>query len=634
MIKKHITGRIPAALLGLLIIAITACNGPVGQSGGKEAETMEKITVTGGALPVYKFTLPDGAGFRDYSYITGQFLIDGENYSKTARVRAYGNYSSGLFSQTENFMFLDFSGGENDKNGPYLVSNVFGQNVPIDMICDGAGPNTWFTLNFPLEGKRHQNFNPANFPPDDAGGDFYFALGPGTGSADSSLSYYVKEVALVSADGTRKVSADGSGFHKPAFAGYMTALEELRREQANAVEEKKAPVEKGGPVKITVDTANKRQWISGFGGMSNAWNSPVMNENDITAMYGENGLGYNIFRIIIYHDPARWGELLAVTKKAQSYGAIILASPWTPPPELKSNGSYIGGYLLPEHYAEYAAHLSSFVRYMADNGVKIDIISLQNEPDIKVSYDSCDWTPEQMLEFVRDYGREIGDVQIMPGESFQFMRNFTDPLLNDPAAVEKFDIIGGHIYGGGIAAYPLAEEKNKEIWMTEHLMNTHGNYSYDSTWRAAMSVAKEIHECMSAGFNAYIWWYLKRFYSMVGDGENGTVESQILRRGYVMSHYAKYAAGRQRVEAHSKGNPNVLISAYESNGGISMVLVNMGSKPSKATIQLPSKIARASAVESVENSFMQPKSVTVGFGKKTARLTLAPQSIVSIRFED
>lgn len=32
-----------------------------------------------------------------------------------------------------------------------------------------------------------------------------------------------------------------------------------------------------------------------------------------------------------------------------------------------------------------------------------------------------------------------------------------------------FHIICGHIYGGGLAAYPLAEQKGKEIWMTEHL---------------------------------------------------------------------------------------------------------------------------------------------------------------------
>jgi O-glycosyl hydrolase len=392
--------------------------------------------------------------------------------------------------------------------------------------------------------------------------------------------------------------------------------------------------EKAPSAAITVDTTVRYQQVRGFGGMSNAWNSPVITENDVTTMYGEDGLGYNIFRIIIYHEPARWGELLAVAKKAQSYGATIVASPWTPPIQLKSVKSHIGGYLLPGHYADYAAHLRSFVRYMADNGVKIDAISFQNEPDIQVSYDSCDWTSRQMLEFVKSYGREIGDVKIIPGESFQFRRNFTDPMLNDPDALKNFDIIGGHIYGGGLMAYPLAAQKGKEVWMTEHLLNTQGNFPNDLTWQSAMIVAKEIHDCMTANFNVYLWWYLKRFYSMIGDGEYGAVEGRILRRGYVMSHYAQYATGKQRVEARVDGNRNVYASAYDGGSGLTLVIVNMGIGSSDATIQLPANITKASAVESVESGAMRTKPVRLDFSEKTtARLMLAPQSIVSVQFE-
>ena len=41
---------------------------------------------------------------------------------------------------------------------------------------------------------------------------------------------------------------------------------------------------------------------------------------------------------------------------------------------------------------------------MSGQGVTIDVVSVQNEPDIQVSYDSCDWTANQLLNFVRDYG--------------------------------------------------------------------------------------------------------------------------------------------------------------------------------------------------------------------------------------
>jgi len=627
MMYKRVFQGLLSALIFFMMFTSAACRP---NAAGNEG--LEKITVSGGALPVYKFTLPEGASFRDYTGISAQFLVDGENYGKSARLRAYGNYPPELFVLTDDFSFLDFSNNENDKNAPYLVSNVYGTQTSIQTLCEDAGPNTWFTLKFPLYGKRHQNYNPANFPPDDAGGDFYFALGLSVTDYGSVFTYYVKNIELVSDDGTRKVPVSETGFEKQAFVGYSADITELRREKTASIAKIKVPKERGGPVRVTVDAQDKRQWVTGFGGMSNAWTSPVMNEDDITAMYGENGLGYNIFRIIIYHEPSKWGELLAVAKKAKSYGAMILASPWTPPPELKSKNSNVGGHLLPENYPKYAEHLASFVRYMADNGVKIDALSFQNEPDIQVSYDSCDWTPEQMLEFVKRHGRDIGDVRIVPGESFQFRRVFTNPMLNDPEALKNFDIIGGHIYGGGLTAYPEAAEKGKEVWMTEHLMNTQGNYANDLTWKSALVVAKEIHDCMAADFNAYIWWYLKRFYSMIGDGENNSVAGEITRRGYVMSHYAKYAACRQRIQTTTDGNPNVFASAYLGEDDLCMVIINMGSKPSKATINLSRNFQSVSAVESTENFIMQYKPLKFSPGKNSLSFKLEPQSIVSLRF--
>jgi O-glycosyl hydrolase len=612
--------------------ALTACSRsakPEMEDKGV-TEFMEKITVINGAVPVYAFTLPQGETFGNYTRITAQFLVDNENYVKLARARAYGTYRLDDFADIEQIKFIDFGGGDMDKNVPYLVSNVIGADVNLDTVSGSAGANTWFTLEFPLYGKRHQNYNPGHFPAADASGVLYFGAGLGTGNASRSFTYYIKNVIMSSDDGTRIIPA--AVLEKPAFAGYSSGITALRREESNAAL-KTAPVkEKGGPVKITVDTAQKRQYVTGFGGMSNAWNSPALTEADITAMYGGQGLGYNIFRIIIYHDPARWGELLAVAKKAQSYGAFILASPWSPPPELKSGKSHIGGYLLPQNYVKYAEHLGAFVQYMADNGVTINAVSFQNEPDIKVNYDSCDWTPEQMLNFVRVYGRAIGNVKIIPGESFQFKREFTDPLLDDPLAASKFDIVGGHIYGGGLAPYPLAHEKGKEVWMTEHLLNTHGNYAYDVTWKAALTLAREIHDCMSADFNAYVWWYLKRFYSMLGDGENGSANGEVLRRGYVLSHYAKYATGKQRVQVKAEGNSNILVTAYESDGIISLVVINLGITASKASIQLPGQVQSGDGVESGEEAAMRQADVQLAANRKSATVTLAPQSIVSLRF--
>ena len=387
------------------------------------------------------------------------------------------------------------------------------------------------------------------------------------------------------------------------------------------------------PVTITVDTTVRHQFVRGFGGMSNAWSSPLMTEYDVTTMFGENGLGYNILRIMLYPEKEQWEAIIPVAKKAKSYGAIILASPWTPPAEIKSNKSKIGGTLPRSSFAAYAAHLRSFVDYMAANGVKIDAVSFQNEPDYGVSYDSCNWSSRDMMDFVINHGREIGDVLIIPGEPYQFSRAFYSTMLNSPEALEKFDIVGGHIYGGGLSSFRSASEKGKEVWMTEHLLNTTSNFDYDSTWSAAMTVAKEIHDCMNADFNAYIWWYLKRFYSMIGDDQYNTDDGEVLNRGYVMSHYAKYATGKYRVDAQKSGYSQVVVTAYEGENEICVVMINMGTSQSDATIILSDQFERASAAETDENGAMKEKSVNMRKGENTAKLRLAPKSIVSVRFE-
>jgi len=219
-----------AALL-FSALALTAC---LTNRGGKE-DNIEKITVINAAVPVYQFTIPEGDTFGNYTKITAQFLVDAENYRRQARVRAYGNYQREFFEDIGDIVFLDFSVGETDKNGPYLVSNVMGTNRNLPIVSDHAGPNVWFTLEFPLYGVAHPSFNSANLPDAQASGDFFFAVGLGTASTSLDLTYYVKEVTLTNDDGSKKIVAKGSSFDKPAFAGYPANIAEIHRSQVSNI---------------------------------------------------------------------------------------------------------------------------------------------------------------------------------------------------------------------------------------------------------------------------------------------------------------------------------------------------------------------------------------------------------------
>ncbi|WP_461256715.1 glycoside hydrolase [Treponema sp. R80B11-R83G3] len=415
---------------------------------------------------------------------------------------------------------------------------------------------------------------------------------------------------------------------------------------------------------ITVNTATKYQYIRGFGGMSNVWTSPAISMTEVDKLFGPTGLGLNIFRICIYpymddlfngveegpeNDKGAHQNYFAMVRRAKKHGALILASPWTPPGEWKTNGTRLTGKLLPEHYSDYANHLKNYIKRMADNGAAIDYISTQNEPDIGVSYDGCEWTGEEMRDFVKQYGNYFlsgTNVKLAPGESYQFRDQYYNPIYNDTDAMAVTDVIAGHIYGGGLRRHTAAINAGKEVWMTEHLFNTSSNYAIDSQWQSVWVMIKEVHDCMVNDFNAYVWWYAKRFYSLIGDGEYQTREGMPLFRGYALSHYAKYATGKTRVAVQlTGGNGSISVTAYESDDEIALVLFNEGSTAGgKVNINIPVEAKGASMVitqggTNIQNDTtaagvkaMAPDVVVLSADGKTGTIDLPASCIISIRF--
>lgn len=319
-----------------------------------------------------------------------------------------------------------------------------------------------------------------------------------------------------------------------------------------------------------INLASTQQTIRGFGGATVF--RPDLTDADVNTLFGngsDNQLGLSILRIRISPSgPGDWATELLNSKRAQTLGAIVMATPWSPPASMKTNNNTTGGRLSVSSYPAYAAYLKSFADYMSTNGAALYALSIQNEPDIQVNYESCDWSPQEMADFIRDDSFDLGNTKLLAAESFNFNQSFTDVILNDASAAAKVSIIGGHIYGGGLAKYSNALNKGKEVWMTEHLDTM-------TTWNSVMATAKEIHDCMTvANYSAYLWWYLKRFYGPINES------GQITKRGCVMAQFSKYIRpGYQRVEV-SNPAPNVYLSAYTGNGKTVIVAVNMGGSTS------------------------------------------------------
>jgi len=356
-----------------------------------------------------------------------------------------------------------------------------------------------------------------------------------------------------------------------------------------------------------------RQVIRGFGAANIRPWRPDMTAGEIQKAFGTGPgqIGFTILRLRVPPQTSDFALNVPTAQAAHSMGVTIIASPWSPPAGMKTNNNIVGGRLRETSYAEYAAHLKSFVDYMANNGVPLYAVSVQNEPDIQVTYESCDWNAAEMVRFVKDHGRNVGTKVIAP-ESFNFNPTIANAILNDPAAAQNVDIIGGHIYGGGLAPYPLAAAKGKEHWMTEHL-------ELDTSWTAVLATGKEINDCMSVGMNAYIWWYIVRFYGPVL--ENGSVS----KRGYVMSQFARFVRpGYVRVYNTLVPRRPVFVTAYKGDSKLVIVALNTSSTSLEQTIRfegLPNGSAVLTPyVTTATKNCVQENQVTVSNGNLTTML--------------
>ncbi len=367
------------------------------------------------------------------------------------------------------------------------------------------------------------------------------------------------------------------------------------------------------PPRAIVYLDSTEQRIEGFGAANIVGWRPDMTPAEVQTAFDSTGqLGFTIMRLRIPPDSTQFSINVPSAVLAQSFGAKIIATPWTPPAWMKTNNNIAGGYLNPSAYTAYAAHLKAFADTMTNNGVSLYAISVQNEPDANVTYESCYWNATQFLNFMKNNASSVGTPIFMP-ESESYIHQLSDSTLNDPVAVANVAFIGGHIYGVSPTTYPLAASKGKEIWMTEHYTDSDSA----NVWPDALNVGKEINDCMNANMSAYVWWYIVRFYGPID--ENGN----ITKRGYLMSQYARFVRpGFNRVYATLSPGPTAYVTAYKQGTKVVIVVVNMGSSSLAMTFSLQNGTAGvfASYVTSGTKNCLEGNDVVVYNGSFTYTL--------------
>ncbi len=318
---------------------------------------------------------------------------------------------------------------------------------------------------------------------------------------------------------------------------------------------------KAETVDVTSDANAVAQTWEGFGGSFNemGWNyltTKEMKDELIQLCFGKDGCRFSWGRIPIgASDYAmdRYTEnetaddfemknfsierdkklLIPYIKAAQAVKPDIKfwASPWTPPTWMKrapfqprATSNFDGGKMKDDDqtFNAYALYLVKFIQEYEKQGIKVEVVSPQNEPNYEQNYPSCRWNAQQFTKFlpVLDGALKTAklDTKVMLGtmSNPQGDLQIINSVVSNPETKKLVSMVGVQ---WGVAdqltrANNAVAASGLPIWLTEHRCGNYPNQQR-TNWDLApnnQAYARDswgyIRAAIKGGVTSYSAWNL------------------------------------------------------------------------------------------------------------------------------
>jgi glucosylceramidase len=168
----------------------------------------------------------------------------------------------------------------------------------------------------------------------------------------------------------------------------------------------------------------------------------------------------------------------------------IVATPWSAPAWMKTNNSLIGGSLQTQYYGVYANYFVKYLQQMKLQGITIDAITPQNEPENPNNNPSMLMTAVEQINFIKNNLGPALQAANLNTKIITFDHNcdnngqYPIAILNDPAAANFVDGSAFHLYAGDISTLSVVRNvnPNKNIYFTEQFTSSTGNFGADLQW--------------------------------------------------------------------------------------------------------------------------------------------------------
>ncbi len=288
-------------------------------------------------------------------------------------------------------------------------------------------------------------------------------------------------------------------------------------------------------------------------------------------------------------------EILAINPDIK-----IMGSPWSPPVWMKrfdiavENGRdpalppTVGGALKTEYHDAYALYFVKYIQAMADEGITIDAITVQNEPLHHRNNPSLHMEASQQRDFIKNslgpaFAEAGIDTKIIVWDHNADNPNYPISILNDPEAKQYIDGSGFHLYGGEISALSTVKKAHpdKNLYFTEQYQNSNSNFGSDISW----NIRNLIIGATRNWAKVVLHWNLTNNPTLTPYTPHGgcgvcqgavTINGNSVTRNvgyYITAHASKFVRpGSVRIESEQiAGLPNVAFKTEEGNVVIIMM---------------------------------------------------------------
>ena len=183
--------------------------------------------------------------------------------------------------------------------------------------------------------------------------------------------------------------------------------------------------------------------------------------------------------------------LIPILKEIQSIqpGLKLIASPWSPPVWMKDNGKSKGGHLLTKYYETYAQYFVKYIQLMRAEGLQINAVTIQNEPEHGGNNPSMLMTALEQNAFIKNHLGPAFKKQGIQTEIVIWDHNADNPnypiqILNDSLTKSFISASAFHLYLGHESALSKLHQAHpdKKIYFTEQWTGAKGSFEGDFMW--------------------------------------------------------------------------------------------------------------------------------------------------------